>query len=32
MYRTHMGYINYSFPDLKDLLAKATTLWSGDEL
>ena len=32
MYRTNIGNITYSFTDLKELLAKATPLRSGDEL
>ena len=32
MYRTNVGNITYSFADLKELMAKATPLRSGDEL
>ena len=32
MYRTNIGNITYSFADLKELLAKASPLRSGDEL
>ena len=32
MYRTSIGNITYSFYDLKELLAKATPMRSGDEL
>ena len=32
MYKISLGNITYSFTDLKDLMAKATPLRSGDEL
>ena len=31
MYKISLGNITYSFTDLKDLMAKATPLRSGDE-